>query len=87
MFIELESSTNAAPDEALNELNNDLINDFKNVTLENGEYCLVTYFKDFKNIYLSKAVKSTENIYEMHNLDVILKTIQSEGMSTVILIP
>lgn len=54
--------------------------DFQNVILKNGDYCIVTYFKDLKNIYLSKAVKDcTNNEYEGHNVHIILKTIKSQG--------
>lgn len=56
-----------------------LINDFENIQLENGDYCFVTYFKDFKNIYLSKAVKGSDNLFKSHNLSIIEKTLQSEG--------
>lgn len=47
--------------------------------LESGDYCIVSYFKDFKNIYLCKAIKNVENAYVMHNMDVIMQTSQSNG--------
>lgn len=56
------------------------INDFQNITLKIGDYCIISYFKDFNNIYLCKALKSDANDnYEMHNLPIILKTMNSEG--------
>lgn len=56
-------------------------NDFQNISLENGDYCIVSYFKDLKNIYLCLAVKnSTNKFYEPHNVDIILKTMDSKGM-------
>ncbi|XP_026818102.1 uncharacterized protein LOC113557019 isoform X2 [Rhopalosiphum maidis] len=54
------------------------INSFENITLTTGDYCIVSYFKDFKNIYLCKAVKNEANDYEMHNLPIILKTMDSK---------
>lgn len=57
-----------------------LINDFQNIQLENGDYCFVSYFEDFKNIYVCKAVKDySDNSYKLHNISVIMETIQSEG--------
>lgn len=54
--------------------------DFQNITLTIGDYCIISYFKDFNNIYLCKAVKSDANDdYEMHNLPIIIKTMNSEG--------
>lgn len=56
------------------------INWFQNITLTIGDYCIISYFKNFNNIYLCKAVKSDANDdYEMHNLPIILKTMNSEG--------
>lgn len=60
--------------------NESLINDFHTIKLSSGDYCIVSYFKDFENIYLCKAIKNCENdCYEMHNLHIILKTMMSEG--------
>lgn len=56
-----------------------LNNNYQSIVLENGDYCIVSYFKDFKNIYVCKAIKNTENTYEMHNIEVIVNTIQSDG--------
>lgn len=57
-----------------------LINDYQSITLRNGDYCIVSFFKDFKNIYLCKAVKNLENDdYSIHNLTIILNTMRSEG--------
>lgn len=54
---------------------------FKSISLNNGDYCLVSYFKDFQNIHLCKAVRSKEdlNLYKVHNSDIILKTLTSNG--------
>lgn len=55
-------------------------NEFLSIVLESGDYCLVSHFEDFKNIYLCLAVKnSTNDMYEIHNLDIIIKTMKSEG--------
>jgi hypothetical protein len=55
-------------------------NDFQIIKLENGDRCIVSYFKDFKNIYLCGAVKDNEkNSYKVHNYDIITKTLESTG--------
>jgi len=60
--------------------NESLINDFQTIKLRSGDYCIVSYFKDFKNIYVCKAIKNCEDdSYEIHNLHIILKTMMSEG--------
>ncbi|KAE9524914.1 hypothetical protein AGLY_014964 [Aphis glycines] len=57
--------------------------DYQNITLTIGDYCIISYFKDFNNIYLCKAVKSDANDdYEMHNLPIIIKTMNSEDRNT-----
>ncbi|VVC40574.1 Hypothetical protein CINCED_3A001375 [Cinara cedri] len=52
-------------------------NSFKSISLKNGDYCMLSHFEDFQNIYVCKAVCSKEdpNVYEMHNFDIIMKTI------------
>lgn len=55
--------------------------DFQNIKLENGDYCIVSHFKDLKNIYLCKAVKgSTNDSYDVHNAKIIFETMMSKGM-------
>jgi len=71
---------NCEQNDSLIKSNEILINDFQSIILESGDYCLVSYFKDFKTIYLCKAIKDCEDdTYKMHNLPIILKTMDSEG--------
>jgi len=58
-----------------------LTNDYQSIKLENGDYCIISYFSDYKNIYVCKAVKNCtdDDSYEMHNMAIILKTMESEG--------
>lgn len=71
---------NGEQNDALIKSNESLINDFQSIILKSGDYCLVSYFKDFKTIYLCKAIKDCEDdTYKMHNLPIILKTMDSEG--------
>ncbi|KAL4141977.1 hypothetical protein QTP88_004511 [Uroleucon formosanum] len=74
-----EISNNCEQNDSKVQSNESLINDFQSIKLRSGDYCLVSYFKDFKTIYLCKAVKIRgDDVYEMHNLPIIVKTINSE---------
>ncbi|XP_022168298.1 uncharacterized protein LOC111032328 isoform X2 [Myzus persicae] len=74
-----EISNNCENNDTIIKSNASLINDFQTIKLRSGDYCLVSYFKDFKNIFLCKAVKSCViDGYEMHNTPIILKTLESE---------
>lgn len=53
-------------------------NHFEYVTLRNGDFYIVSYFKDFKNIYLCKAMEMN-NSYVIHNSLIVLKTLKSKG--------
>lgn len=74
-------------DISIKSVNNNIIkakessdNEFQSIALKNGDYCLVSHFENFNNIYLCLAVKNpTSDIYEIHNLDIIIKTMKSEG--------
>lgn len=55
-------------------------NDFPTITLENGDYCIISHFEDFKNIYLCEAVKClNSDSYEMHNLEIVVRTMGNDG--------
>ncbi|XP_050441642.1 uncharacterized protein LOC126846351 isoform X4 [Adelges cooleyi] len=56
-------------DKVLDELKNQK-NPFKS-----GDICLLTHFQDFKNIYVSKAIKCSENNYDLHNIIMEVATI------------
>ncbi|XP_029347622.1 uncharacterized protein LOC100166817 isoform X3 [Acyrthosiphon pisum] len=74
-----EISNNCEQNDAIIKSNESLINDFQSIILRTGDYCIVSYFKDFKTIYLCKAIKDCEDdTYKMHNLPIILKTMDSE---------
>jgi len=79
-FLLTEIPSNCDNNDTIIKSNKSLINDFQTIELRSGDYCTVSHFKDFKNIYLCKAVKNCENnSYEMHNLPIILKTMESAG--------
>lgn len=56
-----------------------LIDDFQNITLISGDRCLISFFKNFSNIYVCKAVKNDENNYESHNSNIVVKTLECTG--------
>lgn len=63
-----------------NEATDNLSKEWESVIIENGDYCIITHFKDFKNIYVCKAVMDQEdNTYKMHNMAIVLATLNSEG--------
>lgn len=75
----LEISNKNGNDKLMNKIKDDLEN-FETISLENGDLCLISFFKDFKNIYVCKAIKdSSEDSYNIHNLEIILKTIENKG--------
>lgn len=78
-IIEPTISNITENNEVMNDTKRCLSNDFENIVLKNGDFCIVTHFKDFKNIYLCKAVKNDADIYETHNMDIISKTLHSKG--------
>lgn len=78
-FIFIDIPNNYKNNETIIKSNQSFINDFQSIELENGDYCMVSYFEDFENIYLSKAIINQENVYEVHNLSIILKTMDSKG--------
>lgn len=63
------------------EKENTTIESFKSILLKNGDYCLISDFTDFQNIYLCKAICSVidSEQYETHNFDIIVKTMISKG--------
>lgn len=79
-FFILEISNGNDNHSTINMQRKSLTTDFQTIKLENGDFCFVTYFKDFKNIYLCGAVKNDKtNSYDAHNLNIILKTMKSTG--------
>lgn len=76
-------SNDCENNETIIKSNECLINNFHSITLTIGDYCIISYFKDFKNIYLCKAVESCKHdTYEMHNLPIVLKTMINEDRNT-----
>jgi len=58
------------------------IEEFENAKLKNGDYCIISFFKDFKNIYVCKAVKDcNDSFYTNHEMDSLLNpTNHSKGL-------
>lgn len=51
-----------------------------NVPFKNGDICIITYFEDFSDIYVCKALHNTSNkTYDMIGIDVVLMTMSSTG--------
>ncbi|XP_060853511.1 uncharacterized protein LOC132931636 isoform X2 [Rhopalosiphum padi] len=73
-FICNEISNNNIDDEVINEPKENLkIKEFENAKLKNGDYCIISFFKDFKNIYVCKAVKDcNDSFYTNHEMDSLL---------------
>lgn len=78
-IVESTISNTTENNEVMNDIKRCLSNNFENVTLKNGDYCIVSHFQDFENIFLCKAVKNYADVYEMHNMDIISKTSFSKG--------
>lgn len=55
-----------------------LVDDFEYVALTNGDLCIISFFKNFNNIHICKAVKNGQN-YDPHNTHIVLKTMSSTG--------
>lgn len=62
-------------DEVINEFKKNLkIDDFENVKLKNGDYCIITYFKNFKDIYICKAGNDFDgNFYTNNDINSMFK--------------
>lgn len=71
--------------EVINEFKENLkINDFENAKLKNGDYCIITYFKDFKDIYICRAGNDFDvNFYTNDDINSMLKDINHSTDSEV----
>lgn len=80
-FFKLGISNDSDNNSIIHTEKESLIADFQTIKLENGDCCIVSYFEDFKNIHLCKAVKDCKNSssYESHNLPIVLETMSSNG--------
>lgn len=78
-LFNIDISNENGNNESMNKIKENLV-DFEIISLENRDVCLISHFEDFKNIYVCKAIKDTStNVYNMHNIEIILKTMESNG--------
>ncbi|XP_050057688.1 uncharacterized protein LOC114129948 isoform X1 [Aphis gossypii] len=84
-FICNEMSNCNVNDEVINEFKKNLkIDDFENVKLKNGDYCIITYFKNFKDIYICKAGNDFDgNFYTNNDINSMFKDMHHSSDSEV----
>jgi len=77
IFILLETLNCHKNNQVINESKENLkIHEFENVKLKNGNLCIITYFKDFKDIYICKAGKDLNDCsYTNYDINSMLKDI------------